>query len=76
METAMNNTHKSKDIEIGYHPDGYRIDKTTSPINRYTKWDIASNGRWINLKPVCFDSLPEDGWIMVDHFDWNDSKNK
>jgi len=28
------------EIEIGFHPDGYRIDKTASAMNRYTKWDI------------------------------------
>jgi len=70
MEEVMNETHKAEDIKTGYHPGGFRIDKTASPINRYTKWDIAPDGSWTNLKPVCFHSLPEDGWIEVESFDW------
>ena len=27
----MKNTFEARQIEIGYHPDGYRIDKTASP---------------------------------------------
>ena len=58
------------EIEIGYHPDGYRIDKSASPMNRYTKWDISQDDHWGNPKPVCFDSLPVQGWIKKDKFDW------
>ncbi len=59
------------DVVTGFHPDGYRIDTTASPMNRYTKWDIE-NSRWCNPKPVCFDSLPAVGWVSVDEFNWDD----
>jgi len=68
----MANTFKAQDIEIGYHPDGYRIDKTASAMNRYTKWDIQSDGQWKDPVPVCFDSLPPAGWCRCDGFDWTD----
>jgi hypothetical protein len=61
----------AKDITVGFHPDGYRIDTTASPMNRYTKWDITKGDPWRNPKPVCFDSLPQSGWIAVDKYDWN-----
>ena len=61
----------ARDIEIGFHPDGYRIDKTASPMNRYTKWDITDSQNWCNPKPVCFESLPQQGWIEQDKFDWD-----
>ncbi|MBN2375011.1 MAG: hypothetical protein JXD22_01320 [Sedimentisphaerales bacterium] len=57
------------EIEIGYHPDGYRIDKTASPMNRYTKWGISQGDNWSNPEPVCFDSLPVPGWFKRDKFD-------
>lgn len=63
----------AKDVVVGFHPSGYRIDKTTSPMNRYTKWDILPGNRWCNQKPVCFDSLPQKSWISKDKFDWNKS---
>ena len=63
------NAFRSIDIEIGYHPDGYRIDKTASAMNRYTQWNISPEGEWENCKPVCFHSLPEDGWMRTDGFD-------
>ena len=66
MDPALN----AKDVVVGFHPDGYRIDKTASPMNRYTKWDIKES-HWCNPQPVCFDSLPQDGWIAKDKFDWN-----
>lgn len=25
------------EIDVGFHPGGYRIDKTAAPMNRYTK---------------------------------------
>lgn len=63
----------AKDVTVGFHPDGYRIDKTASPMNRYTKWDILQDNRWCNPEPVCFDSLPQSGWIAVDKYNWNET---
>ena len=60
------------EIEIGFHPDGYRVDKTASAMSRYTKQDILQGDRWCNPKPVCFDSLLEQGWIAKDKFDWDE----
>ena len=59
------------DIEVGFHPDGYRIDKTAAPMNRYTKWDILPGNHWCNPRPVCFDALPPTVWIVKDKFDWS-----
>lgn len=67
----MDSLLDAKDVVIGFHPDGYRIDKTGSPMNRYTKWDVLPNNRWLNPKPVCFDSLPQSGWMAVDKYDWD-----
>ena len=67
----MDQTFNADQIDTGFHPDGYRIDKTASPINRYTKWEVSNDDKWINPKPVCFDSLPPDGWIKKDGFNWN-----
>lgn len=61
----------ANEISVGYHPRGYRIDKTVSPMNRYTKWEINSDGKWMNPKPVCFDSMPEEGWVKVEEFNWS-----
>lgn len=58
----MDKTLKATDIQIGLHPEGYRIDKTASPINFYTKCQITPEGEWINPKPTCFDSMPQEGW--------------
>jgi hypothetical protein len=66
MDPVLN----ARDVNVGFHPTGYRIDKTAAPMNRYTKWDIIES-HWCNPKPVCFDSLPEKGWLAVDKFDWN-----
>ncbi len=63
---------KAIEIETGYHPEGYRIDKTASAMNRYTQWNISQNGKWCNPRPVYFHSLPEDGWIEADGFDWEE----
>jgi hypothetical protein len=49
-------------IQIGFHAEGYRIDKTASPMDFYTKWQITPEGKWINPKPTCFDSMPQEGW--------------
>lgn len=62
------NYYKSSEIDRGYHPDGFRIDKFTDPLNRYTKWEINRKGEWLNPKPVCFHSLPETGWIKTEKF--------
>ena len=59
-----------KDVVVGFHTNGYRIDKTTAPINRYTKWEIQGR-RWSNPKPIDFASLPKTGWIKADKFDWD-----
>lgn len=64
---------EATDIEVGFHPDGYRIDKTASPMNRYTRWDVLPGNRWANPVPVCFDSLPQKGWIKKDKFDWSEN---
>ena len=58
-------------MTVGFHPDGYRIDKTASPMNRYTKCDILPGNPWCNPEPVCFDSLPPGGWIAKEKFDWD-----
>lgn len=71
MET-MKSIHNAKEITVGFHPDGYRIDKTVSPMNRYTRWKITQEGIWENPTPVCFDSLPAEGWIKADRFEWHE----
>jgi len=74
QEIPMEQEFKAAEINIGYHPDGFRIDKTASPMNRYTRWEISNKGKWKNPTPVCFDSLPQEGWLEVDSFDWNDQE--
>lgn len=69
----MEKTYKAIEIEVGYHPDGFRIDKTAPPMKLYTRWQVTPDGRWLTPKSVCFHALPEDGWIKVDRFDWGDS---
>ena len=69
-------TYSAEEVTTGYHPRGHRIDKTATPMNRYTQWKIDSAGKWMNAKPVCFHSLPEDGWITVDKFEWDDGEQK
>lgn len=66
METLI----EAVDVEVGFHPEGYRIDKTGAPIYRYTKWRVESGNHWVDPKPICFHSLPEKGWIVTDRFDW------
>lgn len=66
----MSQKLSSSKIEIGYHPDGYRIDKTASPLNFYTKWEISESGEWSNPKPVDFADMPEKGWFKSDGFQW------
>jgi len=67
----MDQTFRAVEIKVGFHPAGYRIDKTASPMNRYTKWNVVSGNRWCGPKPVCFDSLPQNGWFKKDRFDWS-----
>jgi len=67
----MEQTFKATEVEIGYHPSGYRIDKTASAMNRYTKWNIVSGRNWSDPQAVCFDALPPDGWFKQDQFDWD-----
>ncbi|MDH4241407.1 MAG: hypothetical protein OEW48_17755 [Phycisphaerae bacterium] len=69
----MEQTFKATEIKVGFHPNGYRIDKTASPVNRYTKWQIQSGNKLRNPQSVCFGSLPQKGWFAKDKFDWNKS---
>jgi hypothetical protein len=71
----MEQTFKNTEISVGFHPNGYRIDKTASPMNRYTRWKISPGNRWSNPEPVCFDALPAEGWFAKDRFDWDKSDN-
>jgi len=66
----MNQTFNATEIEVGFHLAGYRIDKTASPMKRYTRWQILQGNQWRNPQPACFDSLPQEGWIKKDRFDW------
>ncbi len=70
MDSILN----AEDVVIGFHPDGYRIDKTASAMTKYTKWEIDADNQWHNCKPVCFHSLPPSGWVAVDKFD-NDGES-
>jgi hypothetical protein len=67
----MTVTFEATQVEVGFHPDVYRIDRTASAMNRYTKWEILAGSKWANPTPVCFDGLPQKGWIKRDRFDWN-----
>jgi len=67
----MEQTFRAAEIEIGFHSGGYRIDKTASPMNLYTKRQISDDGRWHGPEPVDFDVLPEGGWFKAKGFDWN-----
>lgn len=62
----MNEIFSASKIRKGFHPDGYRIDKTASPMDYYTKWEITSDGEWVNPRATCFDSMPQDGWHKED----------
>lgn len=55
-------TVKAGEVRIGYHPEGYRIDKTAAPMDYYTKWQITPDGEWTDPRPTCFDSMPPEGW--------------
>ena len=67
----MEQTFHIVQIGVGFHPDGYRIDKISSPIGPYTKWEISSGGQWCNPEPVHIEELPLNGWFKVDKFNWN-----
>ena len=67
----MDRTFRATEIAVGFHPDGYRIDKTASPMNLYTKCQISDDGHWHSFKPVGFDVLPLEGWFKSEGFDWN-----
>lgn len=67
----MDQTFDATEIEVGFHTAGYRIDKTASAMNRYTKWNVAPGKGWCDPQPVCFDSLPQRGWFKKDRFDWD-----
>ena len=69
---TMEQKFKVTEIEVGFHPDGFRIDKAASAMNRYTRWDISGKGQWEKPVSVCFDSLPEQGWFKTDKFDWDE----
>ncbi len=66
----MDQTCRATQVTVGFHPNGYRIDKTTSAMNRYTRWDILPGNRWCYCRPVCFHELPVEGWVPKDKFDW------
>lgn len=62
----MDDTFKASDVKKGFHPDGYRIDKTVSPLDFYTKWEITPEGTWTNPKAVSFHSMPQEGWHKLE----------
>ncbi len=68
-EEQPNPTFAAADIEVGFHPDGYRIDKTASPMDRYTRWTVTAGGQWTQPTPVCFDALPQEGWRKAERSD-------
>jgi len=55
-------TYPANEIVTGYHPDGFRIDKTAPAMDRYTKWKVNTDGEWSDPVPVCFHCLPKNGW--------------
>jgi len=59
----MDTKFKATEIQKGFHPEGYRIDKAAPVMDFYTKWEITPSGEWINPKPSCFHSMPQEGWI-------------
>lgn len=70
----MQKTYPREEVNIAYHPTGYRIDKTASPMNFYTRWQIDEEERWREFEPVDFDALPRFGWIKSKGFNWNEKK--
>jgi len=70
----MTETYPKEEVNIACHPSGYRIDKTASPINFYTRWKVDEKGRWRECEPVDFADLPRQGWIKSKGFNWNEEK--
>lgn len=66
----MNTFLQADEVTVGYHPAGFRIDRTATPMHRYTQWRILDDGCWVDPRPVCFHALPEKGWIPVERFAW------
>jgi len=58
----MDTKFKATEIQKGFHLEGYRIDKSAPVMDFYTKWEITPTGEWINSKPSCFHSMPQEGW--------------
>jgi hypothetical protein len=69
----MSETCTAREIKMGFHPEGYYIDKSASAMDLYTKWEITAEGKWTNPKPTCFDSMPQEGWSEGE-MPQNDSK--
>ena len=67
----MDQTFEANDVFIGFHPDGYKIDKTAEPAQRYTKWQVSKSNRWSNPQPITFRNMPGHGWFKKDRFDWD-----
>ncbi len=72
----MDQTLDVSEITVGFHPDGFRIDKTVAAMNRYTHWDVLPGNHWRHPRPVCFHDLPVDGWIIKDKFDWQEGRTE
>jgi hypothetical protein len=53
----MDQAFKATEITIGFHQDGYRIDKTASPMNRYT----IQNGTYLKM----VDGTGRNRWILM-----------
>ena len=70
----MEQTYFITQIDVGFHPDGYRIDKNDSPIGPYTKWEVHPNGQWCKPQSVRIEDLPLNGWIKTDKFVWDGIK--
>lgn len=66
----------ASEIDTGYNPLGFKIDKGADPLNRYTQFKIDEHGKWINGKPVCFHSIPQEGWIRIEKCGSMEIKNE
>ena len=67
-EVIVKTVLHANEVVVGYHPAGFRIDKTATPMHRYTQWRILDDGCWVDPRPVCFHALPEEGWVAVERF--------
>jgi hypothetical protein len=61
----MKQSFNASEIKKGCHPEGYRIDKTASPHDFYTKWEITPGGKWINPNPHAFIQCRRKGGIKL-----------